>query len=146
MSKSPKNPAEKRAPRVLSAERIRSLAAAEFAAGTSLPEAYRRIDKKAKRPTVALVANVYWRLTGEASPIEGKTPRARVAALVRRRKAGVRFEVLAASYGAAVGRPSNVAEVKRLLASGGLDPETSYSGRGTRRSAAGEAARTVVAQ
>lgn len=126
------------------AEAVRKLAAVEYAAGTPLPEAIRKLDRKAGRPTIGLVSPVYWRLAGSADPIPGKTPKARRSALVRRRKSGVRFEVLAASLGTALGRNVPVAEVKRLLADGGLDPETSYAGRGTRKSAAGEAARTVV--
>jgi hypothetical protein len=127
--------------KVLSADRVRSEASKLAASGVPLPEAIRRLDKKANRPTIGLVSPVYWRAIGEADPIPGKSEKSRNAALARRRKSGVRFEVLAASLSVAIGRKVSTAEVKTRLASAGLDPETSYAGRGTRKSGAGEAAR-----
>lgn len=127
--------------KVLSAERIRAEAAKLYAAGVSLPEAIRKLDAKSGRPTIGLASPVYWRLAGSADPIPGKSEKARNAALARRRKSGVRFEVLAASLSVAVGRAVSVAEVKTRLRASGLDPDTSYAGRGTRKSPAGEAAR-----
>lgn len=103
----------------------------------------RALSKRARRETVSILAGVYWRLAGEADPIPGKSPTARRNALVRRRASGVRFEILAGSLGASLGRRVSVSEIRRLLSEGGLDPDTSYSGRGTRKSRAGEATRTV---
>ena len=111
-----------------------------------LAEDSRALSAKAGRgDVIGLVAPVYWRLAGEADPIPGKTPKARRNALRKRREAGTRFEILQASYGAALGRtkPASRSEVEDALREAGLDPETSYTGRGTKRSAAGEAARTV---
>jgi hypothetical protein len=135
------NEAKTRAPRKWTADRVRGEAAKEYAKGTPLPEAIRRIDNRAKRPTIALVSPVYWRLAGESDPIPGKNDRARNAALRKRRNAGTRFEVLAASLAVALGRSVAKAEVLDRLRKAGLDPDASYTGRGTRKSPAGEAAR-----
>jgi hypothetical protein len=125
----------------LSADAVRAAAEREYAAGTPLPEAIRKIDARAKRPTIGIVSPVYWRLLGAESPIPGKSETARNNALAKRRKSGVRFEVLAASLAVSVGRAVSVAEVKNRLAKSGLDSDRSYVGRGTRKSASGEATR-----
>jgi hypothetical protein len=129
---------------VYSAKRIRSEAAREFAKGTPLPEAIRRIDRRANRPTIGLVSPVYWALTGAANPIPGKSEKVRNAALAKRRASGVRFEVLAASLSASLGRPVGKAEVLARLVSAGTDPDATYTGRGTRKSGSGEATRREV--
>jgi hypothetical protein len=129
---------------VLSAEKIRTLAAAEYRKGTPLPAAIRKIDGKANRPTIGLVSPVYWTLEGAASPIAGKTEKARNNDLARRRKSGVRFEILAASLAVSVGRKVGKAEVLARLVSAGLEPDESYTGRGTRKSGSGEATRVVA--
>lgn len=136
--------------KVLTAEKVRELARAIYGdaatPAVSLPDAIRVLDRKAGRPTIGLVSPVYWSLAGERTPLLAKTPKGRISELAKRRASGVRFEVLAASYGAAVGRKVSVSETKDALRASGkptADPETSYSGRGTRKSAAGEAARTV---
>jgi hypothetical protein len=134
----------KKATTIWSAERVRTAASKLYASGVPLPEAVRKLDKSSGRPTIGLVSPVYWRAIGLASPIEGKTEKSRNAALARRRASGVRFEVLAASLGATIGRNVAVAEVKKRLANSGLDPDTSYTGRGTRKSQAGEATREVA--
>jgi hypothetical protein len=126
---------------VYSAKRVRSEAAREYAKGTDLPEAIRRIDRRAGRPTIGLVSPVYWSLKGAADPIPGKTEKTRNAALAKRRDAGVRFEVLAASLAAALGRPVGKAEVLARLVAAGTDPDSTYTGRGTRKSGSGEATR-----
>jgi len=101
----------------------------------------RALAAKVGRAVEGLVYPVYWREEGARDPIPGKTPKARANALVRRAKLGVRFEILAASYGAALGRAVGVAEVKRVLREAGYDPDTRYAGRGTRSSALGEGTR-----
>lgn len=134
-----------------SRERIEAEAAKSYARNGlgGLSADARALDKKALRPTVAILAGVYWRLEGETSERSelakirnAKTPNGRRSALVAARRSGVRFEILAGSLGAALGRKVSVAEIRTLLAAGGVDPDASYTGRGTRRSRAGEATRT----
>lgn len=129
-------------------EAVKKAAAKAAEKGEAPAKAARRLGAKAGRAVEGLVYPVYWRLAGEADPIPGKTLAARRNALAKRRASGVRFEVLAASYGAnpAVSRTVSVAEVRRLLAEAGTDPDRSYVGRGTRSSRAGEATRTETRQ
>lgn len=132
----------KKVKKVLGAEAIRARAEEEYAAGTALPEAIRKLDAEANRPTIALVSRVYWRAKGLADPIRAKGEgKAFDAALAKRRKSGIRFEVLAASAEATLGRPVSTEEVRKRLDRAGLAPDASYTGRGTRRSRSGEATR-----
>jgi len=130
-----KTKAPKTAPKVRDAKYVRREAEKEYGKGTPLPEAIRRIDVRANRPTIGLVSPVYWRLDGEASPL-GTNGAGETVALGRkvaaRRKSGVRWEVLAYSLSAGLGRKVSTADAKRLAAKGGLDLAASYTGRGTR--------------
>ena len=134
---------------VLSAVDVRQLAAKLYGNGAipkfALPDAIRELDAKSGRRTIGLVSPVYWRIRGTRTPLAGKTRAGKLSDLRKRRIAGERFEVLAAAASAAFGGPVSVEDVKDLLRAVELDPETSYAGRGTRKSAAGEAARTVTA-
>lgn len=119
-------------PKLWTSDRVRSEAAKLYAAGTSLPEAIKKLDVRANRPTIGLVSPVYWRLAGEADPIRAKGTKALASAVRRRRESGVRWEVLAASLSAGLGRKVSTADAKSLAARGGLDLAGSYTGRGTR--------------
>jgi hypothetical protein len=125
------------------AERIRSEAAKEFAKETPLPEAVRKIDAKAGRPSIALVSDVYWRLRGEANPVSAKTAKGIATEVSKRRLAGERYEVLRYALGARLGRSVSRAEIDSLLSAKGLDSDETYTGRGTRKSRSGEATRSV---
>lgn len=149
MSRSKNSPAP---PRVYSREKVEAEAAKLYARNGlgGLSADARSLDSRAGRPTLAILAKVYWRLEGatadraELAKIRNaKTPNGRRSALVAARKSGVRFEILAGSLGSALGRSVSVSEIRRLLSDGGLDPDASYTGRGTRKSRSGEATRTV---
>jgi hypothetical protein len=128
---------------VYTAERIRSEAAKEFAKGTPLPEAIRKIDARGKRPSIALVSDVYWRLRGEANPVVAKTAKGIATEVAKRRLAGERYEVLRYALAARLGRSVARAEIDSLLAAKDLDSDATYTGRGTRKSRSGEATRSV---
>jgi hypothetical protein len=120
-----------------------------FAKGDSLPAIRRSLAASlGGDPSLYLgtADPVYYRLLGEATPLtrangsplldaKGKATTSVVRSAVRRRRdEGVRWNVLAASLGAALGLGSPVsdAEAKRLYAAAGGDLEASYVGRGTR--------------
>jgi hypothetical protein len=100
--------------------------------GTADPVYYREVG--ARRPLVSA--------SGKALVAEdGKLPAKRVlvAAVRARRDAGgrlARWNVLAASATAALGRTVSEREVKALYAASGRDLDASYTGRGTRAGAA----------
>ena len=119
-------------------EAIRRIATAEYEKGTSLPDA-RRVVAKALggAPSLYLgtVDPVFFRLAGLANPLPAsaaKSARGLAVAIRRRRDEGVRWETVAASAEATLGRRVSVAEAKTLYAKGGGDLEASYAGRGTR--------------
>jgi hypothetical protein len=86
----------------------------------------------------SLVDPVYFRENGLRNPLPlpaSRTPRSLAVAIRKRRDAGGtlgRYETLAASASAALGRPVSEAAVRALYAKGGGDPDASYTGRGTR--------------
>lgn len=115
-----------------------------YAKGTSLPE-IRKALAKALGGTASLYLGtadpVYYRLVGLDSPLvdgKGKRLPATASASVlrsavrRRRDLGVRWDVLAASIEATIGRRVSNPEAKALYAKAGGDLEASYAGRGTR--------------
>jgi hypothetical protein len=128
-------------------EAIRATVEVEYEKGTALP-AVRRILAETLGGDADLYLGtadpVYYRLAGLANPLSdpkgsplSATPSAVSlrTAVRRRRDAGVRWETLAASTEATLGRPVSVREAKALYAKGGGDREASYVGRGTRRGA-----------
>lgn len=136
-------------------EKIRKLATAEYEKGTTLPDA-RRIVAKKLGGTASLylgtVDPVYFRLAGLANPLPAaaaKSARSLATNVRKRRDAGVRWETVAASAEATLGRKVSVSEAKLLYAKGGGDLDVSYVGRGTRVAAPGtyadEAAAAEVA-
>jgi hypothetical protein len=133
-------PATKNAPKT-----IGDLAAAEYRKGTSLPAARKAIAAATGRDASTLfgvVDPIYFRLAGLAEPIvlpasAGKPgTKSYASALARatkaRRDRGVRWETVAASIEATVGRKVSPAEAKALYAAAGGDLDSSYVGRGTR--------------
>lgn len=134
------------------AARIAATVAKEFGKGTSLAETRKVL---AKDPTLGAgeasrflgtADPIYYRLAGLAAPLvlaKGAKPEtadgtasAALAKAVRvRRDAGVRWETLAASIEATIGRRVSVPEARRLYEKGKGDLSSSYAGRGTRRGA-----------
>lgn len=126
-------------------EKIRKGLAAEYRKGTPLAKARKIVAKKIGDPadgrTLLGFDSVYFRLAGLDSPLtdakgaplaaDAKTPTLR-AAVRRRRDSGVRWETLAASIEATIGRTVSVAEARGLYAKAGGDLDASYVGRGTR--------------
>jgi hypothetical protein len=103
--------------------------------------AKREIAKRTGLPIsrlASLVDPVYFRENGLRNPLPlpaSRTPRSLAVAIRKRRDAGGtlgRYETLAASASAALGRPVSEAAVRALYAKGGGDPDASYTGRGTR--------------
>jgi len=91
---------------------------------------------------VGKVAEVYYEENGVRSPLafpRGKaTPAAIASAVAKRRNAGGRlgrWEVIAASLSAGLGRPVSVAAVRAFAKLGGVSETASYTGRGTRAGA-----------
>ena len=124
--------------------KIAAVVAREYAKGTALP-AVRKILAKTLGGDPSLYLGtadpVYYRLAGLARPLsdaKGKPlaktakPAAIRAAVRRRRDEGVRWETLAASAEATLGRKVSVPEAKALYAKAGGDLDASYAGRGTR--------------
>ena len=114
-----------------------------YAAGTSLPATRKAIalalgETADGTGLLGTVDPIYYRLSGLSSPLplSGKTAKARATSLAKnaakRRGEGARWEVLAGSIEAAIGRRVSVREAKALAASGGTDLAASYVGRGTR--------------
>jgi hypothetical protein len=128
-------------------EAIRATVAAEYAKGTTLPEVRRILAATlGGAPSLYLgtADPIYYYLAGIEEPLsdskgnallspDGKID-ARVlrSAVRRRRDRGVRWETLAASIVATLGRPVSTAEAKALYAKAGGDLDSSYVGRGTR--------------
>lgn len=118
--------------------KIRRLATAEYEKGTTLPDARRAVAKKIGETASALygtVDPVYFRLAGLADPLPAtaaKSARSLATAVRKRRDAGVRWETVAASAEATLGRRVSETEAKALYAKGGGDLDASYAGRGTR--------------
>lgn len=124
-------------------EKILRLATIEFEKGTTLPDARRAVAKKLGGTAslyLGTVDPVYFRLAGLANPLPAsaaKSPRGLAVAIRKRRDVGVRWETVAASAEAAIGRKVSVPEAKLLYSKGGGDLDTSYAGRGTRVGAPG---------
>jgi hypothetical protein len=105
---------------------------------TALAEKYDR----SRGPLVGLVAEVYYAENGARFPLAfraAKPKAATVAKAVReRRDAGgrlARWEVIAYSLAAGLGRPVSVSAVRELYVAAGGNLGSSYSGRGTRAGA-----------
>lgn len=131
-------------------EKIERLVSSEFAKGTPLPAIRRLAAKKiGGTPDLYLgtVDPVYYRLLGASEPLvrangdplldaKGKATTSTVRSSVRRRRdAGGRlgrWNVLASSLSAALGRKVSEPETKRLYSAAGGDLDASYTGRGTR--------------
>lgn len=151
-------------------EKIAKIVGEEFEKGTALPEVRRILAKRlGGSPSLYLgtADPVYYRLAGLASPLSlakgtkatlaDGTPSAALRRAVRvRRDSGVRWETLAASTEALLGRKVGKAEVVALYENAGGDLAASYVGRGTRvgapktyanlGAAAEEAAKTAPAR
>jgi hypothetical protein len=90
---------------------------------------------------VGLVADVYYAENGRRSPLPAsaaKGPKSLAREVARRRRAGGRlgrWEVVAYSAEAAIGRPVALSAVRALAKAGGVDLDASYTGRGTRAGA-----------
>lgn len=125
--------------------RIAKIVGAEFEKGTALPAVRKLLAKKlGGAPSLYLgtADPVYYRLAGLARPIalpkgskaetaDGKPSAALASAVRARRDEGVRWETLAASTEALLGRKVSISETKTLYARKG-DLDASYTGRGTR--------------
>jgi hypothetical protein len=144
------------APKILSPAKISALAATEYARDAaddsavfpySPARATNAISKRKGSPPksriVGIVAEAYYLGNGTASPLpaprSGKWTPATVRSAVRKRRdAGGRlgrWEVVAYSLSAALGRAVSVSETRAFyLAAGGSD-DASYTGRGTRAGA-----------
>lgn len=133
-------------------ERIAATVAREYAKGTSLAETRKILAKDAALGTggpsrfLGSADPVYYRLAGLARPLvlpakasaetkDGAASAALATAVRKRRDEGVRWETLAASTEALLGRPVSVSEARRLYEKGKGDLAASYVGRGTRRGA-----------
>jgi hypothetical protein len=130
---------------------ILRLTLAAYAAGTSLPDTRRAVAAVLGGTPASFLGTVdpvYYRATGLDTPIvlpaskpattkDGKVSAAFRVALRKRRDSGVRWNVLAASAEATLGRRVSIDEAKRLYALGGGDLDTSYAGRGTKVGAPG---------
>ena len=91
---------------------------------------------------VPVVAAVYYAENGSRSPIRFRaakpSEKAIASAVAKRRNAGGRlgrWEVVAASLSAGLGRPVSVAAVRAFAKIGGVSETASYTGRGTRAGA-----------
>jgi hypothetical protein len=90
---------------------------------------------------IPVVAAVYYDENGSRAPLPAtaaKGPKSLATAIRKRRDAGGRlgrWEVIAASASATLGRPVSVAAVRALYEKGGGDLDVSYTGRGTRAGA-----------
>lgn len=119
-------------------EKIRRIASDEYAKGTTLPDARRAAAKKLGGTAASYLGTVdpvYFRLAGLADPLPAsaaKSARSLAVAIRKRRDAGVRWETVAASAEATLGRKVSTVETKALYAKGGGDLDSSYAGRGTR--------------
>lgn len=123
-------------------EKIRKTVETEYGKGTPLPAVRKLLAKKLGGDASLYLGTadpIYYRLAGLATPLEvapAKTEKGAAAnlakAIRKRRDSGVRWETVAASAEATLGRRVSVAETKRLYAKGGGDLDASYAGRGTR--------------
>jgi hypothetical protein len=128
-------------------EKAKAGLAREYAKGTPLAKARKIVAKRlGENPdgrSLLGFDSVYFRLAGLDAPLtkaDGSalvSPDARAlrAATKRRRDAGVRWETLAASIEATIGRAVSVSEARALYAKAGGDLDASYTGRGTREGA-----------
>lgn len=134
-------------------ETIARVVEAEYRKGTKLPDVRRILASSLGGPEdgtsyLGTADPAYYRLVGLDAPLlDGKgnvllgTPDAPIPsaalarAIARRRRLGVRWNVLRASVLASTGTYPTDAEVKRLAAKGGVDLDASYTGRGTRAGA-----------
>lgn len=129
--------------------KVKSALAKEFAKGTPLPDARRAVEKKYGLAAGYALSfdRIYFVAIGLANPlagIDGDSPRRKVATAVRRRRDGkdgatvpnagatkglglVRWETVAASASAALGRPVSVRDARTLYGE-----KESYAGKGTR--------------
>lgn len=126
------------------AARLDSLVSEAFAAGLSLPDTRKRAASEIGGTPSLYLGTVdprYYRLKGLSTPLPPNskylaangTPTATLArAVAKRRKDGVRWNVLSASVEAATGKAFSESAVRALAAKGGVDLEASYVGRGTR--------------
>jgi hypothetical protein len=115
---------------------------AEYAKGTPLATVRKLLATGPLGGTPSLYLGtadpIYYRAAGLSRPLAktaAKSPAALAAAIRSRRDEGVRWETVAASAEAVLGRRVSVEEAKRLYAKGGGDLLSSYAGRGTRRGA-----------
>lgn len=134
-------------------EKIRAALAREYGKGTPLAKARKivakRIGENPDGRSLLGFDGVYFRLAGLDAPlvrgdgtpilagekIDARTLRTAVA---RRRRLGgslARWESLAASTEASIGRRVSVSEARSLAEAGGIDLDSSYTGRGTREGA-----------
>lgn len=128
--------------KILSLDAVRALAASAYAALgggdaalAKLAPTIREISAKANRPATAPVAAEFYRLAGTDTPLPAsaaKGPKSLAKAVAKRRDAGIRWEIVAASASATLGRRVGVAEAKELYRAAGKDLAASYTGRGTR--------------
>jgi len=131
--------------------RIAETVAALYAEGVALPDVRRALAADPKlggSPSLYLGSAdpIYYRLAGLANPLvlgpkakpttaDGSPSAALAAALRKRRDSGVRWETVAASAEAVLGRRVAVPEAKRLYEKAKGNLRLSYVGRGTRAGA-----------
>lgn len=119
----------------------------EFAKGTTLPDTRRAAASLLGGDASTYLGTVdprYYRLLGLSTPLptppasapyatkDGKASASLARAVAKRRASGVRWNVLAASIEATIGRTVSEPEARALAVRGGTDLDSSYVGRGTR--------------
>lgn len=133
--------------KILSGTEIRALALAAYDAeveagadvslGLSPAKAVKLVSEEAGRDALSIVSLVYFRENGRRNPLPAtaaKTTRSLRVAVRNRRDAGGtlgRWETVAASAEATLGRPVSEKEAKAIY-SAVADLDASYTGRGTR--------------
>lgn len=137
-------------------EAIRETTEALYRKGTSLPDVRKALAEKLGGTANLYLGTadpVYYRLAGLDSPLDSAkgvvlgpetSPVTLRAAVRRRRDSGVRWNVLAASIEATLGRRVSVDETKALYSKAGGADE-SYVGRGTRAAAPSTRADSALA-
>jgi hypothetical protein len=133
-------------PKETRSEALDRIAAEGFDAGLSLPDTRKLAAKKLGGTPNLYLGTIdprYYRLAGLATPLpdapaskpyvlrDGKLSASLARAVRVRRDEGVRWNVLAASVEATVGRRVSETVLRGLYAKGGGDLATSYAGRGT---------------
>jgi hypothetical protein len=129
--------------KIWSGTEIREAAAKLYAAtydGSPLSPApaVKAISEKAGRDSLSIVSAVYFRMNGEMNPLPAtaaNSARSLRSAVRKRRDGGGtlgRWESVAASAAATLGRPVSEKEAKDLYSKGGGNLDASYTGRGTR--------------